>query len=91
MSNSIESQSYPCQCIYDHGDRSIRSFILSMSVSVYGRGLGNVLLNFFPSLGRDRFITSNSGGALPPDRFGTPSSRSALPPPYLEERSGRQK
>ena len=32
------------------GHRSKRYFILSMSVSVYGRWLGNALLNFFPSL-----------------------------------------
>ena len=30
------------------------------------------------NLGCDRFITSNSGGALPPDRFGNSSSRRAL-------------
>ena len=28
---------------------------------------------------RDRFITFNFGGALPPDRFGSSSSRRALP------------
>ena len=44
-------------------------------------------------LGRDRFIISNSGGALPPVRFGTSLSRRALllfHHPYMKERSGLQ-
>ena len=54
----------PCQCIYDHGDRSIRLFIfVHVSRCLMERGW-QCLLNVFPSVVFSMFNYNTRGGLI---------------------------